>query len=255
MLYRLHGCPYCERVVGWLKNHDMPYRSRFVAGEHSRRDEVARVAGTRSVPLLIDPNTGVTMPESGVILEYLVKTYGDGGTIPDPAALNVVEFPPSSHPQVGETAPDFTRPLVTDKSWGDASLSSLAANAGSVLLVFYPLNWGGKSMFWWKEIAERGWGGADGDVDVVGIGISQPFDHLRFIKSRDLAYPLFSDPANDVASTYDVIHKLDGMTGISEPRPAIFLVDSDLTVEYAWVADEWPETPPYNDIESALDTA
>lgn len=248
-LYRLHGCPYCERVIDWLDDHDVPYRSRFVAGEHSRRDEVARVAGTRSVPLLIDPDTGVTMPQSGAILEYLAKTYGDVEAVPDPVTV-AVEFPPSSHPTVGETAPDFTRPLVTAESWGDASLSSLVADAGAVLLVFYPLNWGGKSMFWWKEIANRGWGGPD--ADVVGVGISQPFDHQRFIEARDLPYPLFADPVNGIAEAYDVVHDLDGMAGVSEPRPAVFLVGPDRTVEYVWVAEEWPETPPYDRIEEAM---
>ncbi|MGM0605405.1 MAG: redoxin domain-containing protein [Halobacteriota archaeon] len=169
----------------------------------------------------------------------------------DPATLDVVEFPPSAHPTVGETAPDFTRPLVTDESWADASLSSIASATGAVLLVFYPLNWGGKSMFWWKEITNRGWG--DETVDVVGIGISQPFDHQRFIEARELPYPLFSDPANDVAEAYDVVHDLDGMTGVTEPRPATFLLDSERTIEYAWVADEWPQTPPYDEIESEFD--
>ncbi|XVH33216.1 glutaredoxin family protein (plasmid) [Haloferacaceae archaeon DSL9] len=57
-LYRLHGCPSCERIVRWLDDHDLAYRSRFVAGEHSRRDEVARISGTRSVPLLLDHEMG-----------------------------------------------------------------------------------------------------------------------------------------------------------------------------------------------------
>ncbi|WP_254524677.1 glutaredoxin family protein [Natrinema caseinilyticum] len=77
-LYRLHGCPYCERVARRLERYDVSYRSRFVAGEHSRRDAVKRVAGTRSVPLLIDRDRGVTMPESGQIVEYLDRTYGTG---------------------------------------------------------------------------------------------------------------------------------------------------------------------------------
>jgi len=78
-LYRLHGCPYCERVVRQLDRHDLEYNSLFVAGEHSRRNVVAREAGTRSVPVLVDGDTGVTMAESGLIVEYLEKTYGEGG--------------------------------------------------------------------------------------------------------------------------------------------------------------------------------
>lgn len=77
-LYRLHGCPYCERVARRLDRYDVSYRSRFVPGEHSRRDAVAREAGTRSVPVVIDHERGVTMAESGRIVEYLDRTYGDG---------------------------------------------------------------------------------------------------------------------------------------------------------------------------------
>lgn len=75
-LYRLHGCPYCERIVVKLDEYDIPYESYFVAGEHSRRNVVARVAGTRAVPVIVDPETGVTMPESANIVEYLETTYG-----------------------------------------------------------------------------------------------------------------------------------------------------------------------------------
>lgn len=248
-LYRLHGCPYCERIVQWLDRHDLAYASRFVAGEHSRRDEVARVAGTRSVPLLVDHDRGVTMPESTRIGEYLERTYGDGtaGTAPE---FEPVTFPQSDHPTEGDRAPDFTRPLVSREYWEDVSLSELAADAGGVLLVFYPLNWGGKSMYWWKEIRRRNWG--EDDPRVVGLGISQPFDHQRFLERRDLPYRLFSDPGNDVAEAYDVVHDLDGMSGVEEPRPAVFLVDGELTVEYAWAADEWPQSPPYDDVEAAM---
>lgn len=247
-LYRLHGCPYCELVVRRLERYALPYRSRFVAGEHSRRDAVARVAGTRSVPVLVDHDRDVTMPESGHILEYLDQTYGEGTSDESavPAGTELVEFPPTEHPTEGEQAPDFTRPLVTDEYWEDVSLSDLVAEEGHVLVVFFPLNWGGKSVYWWNELQDRTVGA---DASVVGVGISQPFDHQRFIERRGLEHPLFSDPGNDVAERYGVVHDLDGMTGISEPRPAMFLVGPERTVEYAWVADEWPPSPPFDDLE------
>ena len=78
-LYRLHGCPYCERIVRLLDEYDVPYRSRFVRPEHSYRDAVKRAGGTRGVPLLVDERTGVTMAESGKIVEYLDRTYGPEG--------------------------------------------------------------------------------------------------------------------------------------------------------------------------------
>jgi len=75
-LYRLHGCPYCERIARQLEGLDLPYDSFFVPAEHSQRNVVKRLSGTRSVPVLVDESRGVTMPESANIAEYVRKTYG-----------------------------------------------------------------------------------------------------------------------------------------------------------------------------------
>ncbi|QKY20346.1 glutathione S-transferase N-terminal domain-containing protein [Halolamina sp. CBA1230] len=75
-LYRLQACPYCERVVRTLDEYGLDYRSRFVEPMHSDRNVVKRLSGKRSVPAIVDENTGLTMSESGNIVEYLEKTYG-----------------------------------------------------------------------------------------------------------------------------------------------------------------------------------
>ena len=77
-IYRLQGCPYCERAVRTLNELGLDYRSRFVEPMHSERDVVKRVSGKRSVPAIVDEDTGVTMSESANIVEYLEATYGDG---------------------------------------------------------------------------------------------------------------------------------------------------------------------------------
>ena len=77
-LYRLQACPYCERVVRVLQDLDVPYKSRFVEALHSRRNAVKRVAGVRTVPVIVDDRTGVTMAESANIVDYLESTYGTG---------------------------------------------------------------------------------------------------------------------------------------------------------------------------------
>ncbi len=76
-LYRLQACPYCERVVRALDRLDLAYRSRYVEPMHSERNVVKRVSGARSVPALVDRDTGVTMSESANIVDYLERTYGD----------------------------------------------------------------------------------------------------------------------------------------------------------------------------------
>ncbi|MCO8242671.1 glutathione S-transferase N-terminal domain-containing protein [Haladaptatus sp. AB643] len=75
-LYRLQACPYCERVVRKLQEYDLPYQSRFIEPMHSDRNVVKRISGKRTVPAIVDVNTGVTMSESANIVQYLENTYG-----------------------------------------------------------------------------------------------------------------------------------------------------------------------------------
>ncbi|GGL35057.1 glutaredoxin [Halarchaeum grantii] len=78
-LYRLQACPFCERVVRVLEELGLDYHSRFVEPLHSERDVVKRLVGARTVPAIVDEETGVAMAESANIVEYLETTYGDGG--------------------------------------------------------------------------------------------------------------------------------------------------------------------------------
>jgi glutathione S-transferase len=80
-LYRLQACPFCERVVRLLDEYDIDYRSRFVEPMHSDRNVVKRLSGKRTVPALVDDNTGATLTESANIVSYLETTYGDEGTL------------------------------------------------------------------------------------------------------------------------------------------------------------------------------
>jgi peroxiredoxin len=165
--------------------------------------------------------------------------------------FDVVELGDADHPEAGEEAPDFTRPLVNDEYWADASLSELT-DEGPVVLVFHPMDGDFPATYIWQEIDDREW--ADYDASVVGLSISSPYEHSRFLEEWDVEqYRLFSDPQNGVAEAYGIVHDLDGMAGVDEPRPAVFVVDEDRTIEFAWVATEWPEFPPYDDVEDAIE--
>ncbi len=76
VLYRLQACPFCERVVRVLDEYGVDYESRFVEPLHSERDVVKRVSGSRTVPVLVDPETGATLTESDNIVEYVETYYG-----------------------------------------------------------------------------------------------------------------------------------------------------------------------------------
>ena len=173
--------------------------------------------------------------------------------------FEVVDLPDADHPEIGDEAPDFTRPLVNDEYWADASLSDLTAE-GPVALVFYPMDGAFPATYVWNEIRDRGWGNGAGSTSdaagdgptVVGVSVSTPYEHETFLEERGMDYRLFSDPDAGVAEAYGIEHDLDGMAEVTEHRPAVFLLDGDRTVEYAWVASEWPDFPEYDEIEEAI---
>ena len=167
--------------------------------------------------------------------------------------FDVVDLAEADHPAVGETAPDFERPLVNDEYWEDAALSDLTAE-GPVALVFHPMNGAFPATYIWNELRDREID--EYDVTVVGLSISTPYAHKQLIEQRKLGdtdIRFFSDPANGVAERYGIANDLDGMTGISEPRPATFVVDGERTIQYAWVASEWPDFPDYDAFEAAIE--
>ncbi|MFB6283936.1 MAG: redoxin domain-containing protein [Halobacteria archaeon] len=164
--------------------------------------------------------------------------------------FEVVDLPEATNPGPGDTAPDFTRPLVNTEFWEDVSLSELASEE-PVLLVFYTMDGDFPATYIWNEIRDRGWRERF-DVNVVGLSISTPYEHSRFLEEREMEYDLFTDPSNGVAEKYGIVNPLDGMAGIEEPMPAAFLIDGDMEIRYVWVSEKWPEFPPYEEIEEAM---
>ena len=162
--------------------------------------------------------------------------------------FDVVDLPEADHVETGDEAPDFERPLVTDEFWEDRALSDLLAE-GPVVLVFHPMDGAFPATYVWNEVRDRGW---TDDVAVVGCSISTPYEHETFIEEREIDARLFSDPAAGVADQYGIGHDLDGMTGVREHRPAVFVVEPDRTVAYDWVASEWPDFPDYDAVEDAI---
>ena len=162
--------------------------------------------------------------------------------------FEVVELDETDHPAEGDGAPDFTRPLVDSEQWHDVALSELL-DEGPVVLVFHSMDGAFPATYAWNEIRDRGW---TDEVTVVGCSISTPYEHKRLIAERGIDARLFSDPQNGVAEQYGIVNDLDGMACVAEPRPAVFVIGDDRTIEYAWVASEWPDFPEYDDVEAAI---
>ncbi|MBZ6495681.1 redoxin domain-containing protein [Natrinema longum] len=165
--------------------------------------------------------------------------------------FEVVELGPTDHPEPGDTAPEFTRPLVTDEFWEDRTLSELVAETeGQTILVFTPMTGSFLAKYVWDELTERNWDDRAGRV--VGVTASTPYGVKRLLDDNDYPFTFFSDPSNEIAASYGIEHELDGMTGISEPRVAFFALEDDRTITGAWVATDWPDFPDYDALEAEL---
>jgi peroxiredoxin len=89
---------------------------------------------------------------------------------------------------------------------------------------------------------------------VIGVSISTPYEHREFQREWTgfERFRFLSDPDCGIGEAYGATHDLDGMA-ITEHRPAVFVIDTDGTVRYAWTAEEYPAFPPYDEVEAAVD--
>lgn len=76
-LYEKRGCPYCEKVADRLDELGVDYETVWVPDRHSEREQVKQISGQRQVPVFVDEEQKITMPESDRIIQYLNATYGE----------------------------------------------------------------------------------------------------------------------------------------------------------------------------------
>ncbi|KAL6297271.1 hypothetical protein ACE6H2_005413 [Prunus campanulata] len=78
-LFEFEACPFCRRVREALTELDLSAEVYpCPKGSARHREMVKRFGGKEQFPFLIDPNTGISMYESGEIVKYLFEQYGKG---------------------------------------------------------------------------------------------------------------------------------------------------------------------------------
>ncbi len=155
---------------------------------------------------------------------------------------------------VGDTAPDFTAPLVSpEEGVEEVSLESLLADR-PVLLCFYTNDFSPDCIDEWCSFRDYGWFSTSEQVQVVGISKSRASTHRRFIDYLGLTFPLFSDRDLAVAGAFDVKYRTFRL--LPRSRRSCFLVDTDRTVRYRWVGthplDPTRDTPDVYEIHEAI---
>lgn len=69
-LYYSETCPFCQKVIGFLREHDIEFEPKEVLNRDFY-NELMTLGGIAQVPFLHDTETGTTMYESADIIEYV----------------------------------------------------------------------------------------------------------------------------------------------------------------------------------------
>ncbi|XP_010455391.1 PREDICTED: uncharacterized protein LOC104736994 isoform X1 [Camelina sativa] len=78
-LFEFEACPFCRRVREAMTELDLSVEVYpCPKGSVRHRELVRRSGGKEMFPFLVDPNTETLMYESGDIVKYLFKQYGNG---------------------------------------------------------------------------------------------------------------------------------------------------------------------------------
>lgn len=94
ILYEYDASPFCKRVREMINLLDLTVEYRPCPGARQGMfsEEMYQRTGRRTVPYLIDPNTGAEFFESSDQIEYLIETYGPPTADFDRKALWPITF-------------------------------------------------------------------------------------------------------------------------------------------------------------------
>jgi peroxiredoxin len=149
----------------------------------------------------------------------------------------------------GDDAPSFTAPLAN----GDVESFSLsdALDDAPIVLAFFPGAFTSVCTAELCSFRDRMSAFADVDATVYGVSVDSPFALNEFRDQNDLPFGLISDFEKEVIDAYDVRTSFEsrGVNGLA--KRAVFVVDGDGTVTYAWVSDDPGVEPDYDEVANA----
>jgi glutathione S-transferase len=92
-LYQAEWCPFSHLVRERLTELGLPFVARQVPADRAERDELERVAGTRSIPVLITEEGEALSGDAREIVAWLSARYPEAPDAAQHAAHNAAEGP------------------------------------------------------------------------------------------------------------------------------------------------------------------
>lgn len=154
----------------------------------------------------------------------------------------------------GDSAPDFTAPLANG-DLGEMFTLSERLDEAPLVLAFFP---GAFSSVCTGEMAtfqERLAAFDDAGASIYGISVDSPFALNAFREEGDIEFDFISDANHEIVERYDTTMDFADL-GIDEvAKRAVFVVNGDGDVTYAWSSDDPGVEPDYDEVEAAASDA
>ncbi len=146
-------------------------------------------------------------------------------------------------PEVGARAPEFELP----EAYGGTVRLSEALARRSVVLVFYPSDWGVMCAVELRMLQGLGPKFEEVGAQVVAISTNSVFCHSAWKIHMKFTFPLLADFDGQVSDSYGVLVGEEGyMMGRS--MRAVFIVDREGIVRYRWVTYDNASEPDYEQL-------
>ena len=156
--------------------------------------------------------------------------------------------------EVGDSAPEFSAPLANGDLGETFTLSERLDDA-PLVLAFFPAAFSSVCTGEMATFEERLAAFESAGASIYGISIDTPFALNEFREQNGLSYDLVGDVDKTVIDAYDVSMDFEelGINGVA--KRAVFVVDGDGEVTYAWHSDDPGVEPDYDAVERAAETA
>jgi len=153
--------------------------------------------------------------------------------------------------RVGQRAPAFELPGTGGDGIETHALAEYLDREWTVVLLFYPFDFHPTCVSRLCALRDASWLTLLDDVVVLGVGTDSAYSHRRFAESEGIGFPLLSDADGRVAEAYGVLaDELEGHRGVA--AQALFVVDPDRTVQYAWRGAGPDDGPDFDAVEKAV---
>jgi peroxiredoxin len=153
----------------------------------------------------------------------------------------------------GERAPTFSATRGTSEH-EPFDLSDELGD-GPVVLAFFPGAFTPPCTNEMVAFQERIASFQEAGATLLGVSADSPFSQGAFREAHDLEFDLVSDMSGEAIRDYGVEMDIPELGLYGNANRAVFVLDDDGTVTYAWVADDPTNEPDYDEVLEAVEAA